>query len=245
MTLPRLANLRALLLDLDDTILDDRSGLHAAWSATADFASERREGLSPEDLRAAISVVTEWFWSDPERERRGRLDLLAARREVIAGALARLDIVDADLAGRAACVYTRRREESECMMPGAGEALVRLRRALPHLALVTNGATRPQRAKIERFDLAGCFDHIQLEGEFGAGKPEPEVYRNVMRILGVDADACLMVGDNFRCDVVGALDAGMHAAWVDVVQSGEPPGAAPRPFATVASLAELADRLGA
>lgn len=243
MTLPALTKLRALLLDLDDTILDDRSGLHAAWSATADFTCRQHEGLSPEAFRAAISVVTEWFWSDPARERRGRLDLLAARRDIIRSALARMAVVDTDLAERAAHYYTRRREECQRMAAGAREALVRLRRAFPRLALVTNGATRPQRAKIERFDLAGWFDHIQLEGEFGAGKPEPEVYCNVMRVLGVDADACLMAGDNFRCDVVGALDVGMHAAWIDVEGRAEPPGAAPRPFATVSSLAELAERL--
>ena len=244
MELPRLSDLRALLLDLDDTILDDRSGLPAAWSATVEFTCGQCERLEPEDLRAAIDGVTGWFWSDPERERRGRLDLLAARREIIGGALASLDVVDAELAGRAAHVYTRRREEGQRMATGAPEALTRLRRAFPYLALVTNGASGAQRAKLERFGLAEWFDHIQLEGEFGAGKPEPEAYRNVTRVLGVEAGACLMVGDDFRCDVVGALDAGMHAAWVDVEERGEPPGAAPGPFATVSSLAGLVDRLG-
>ena len=54
-----------------------------------------------------------------------------------------------------------------------------------------------------------------------------------------------MVGDNFRCDVLGSLAVGMHAAWIDVDGRGEPPSAAPRAHATVGSLRELAGRLGA
>jgi putative hydrolase of the HAD superfamily len=244
MALPRVADLRALLLDLDDTIPDDRSGLLPAWNVTVEFTCGECGGLSPEDLRAAISSVTNWFWSDPARERRGRLDLVEARCEIIGAALARLGIGDADLARRAAHVYTRRRDAGQRLVPGVGEALARLRGAFAHFALVTNGASLPQRAKLERFDLVDWFDHIQVEGEFGAGKPEPEVYRSVTRVLGVDPDVSLMVGDNFVCDVLGALDAGLHAAWIDVDGCGESPRPAPRSFATLSSLAELADRLG-
>ena len=41
------------------------------------------------------------------------------------------------------------------------------------LAMITNGASATQRAKIERFHLAPYFDHILIEGELGFGKPEP------------------------------------------------------------------------
>jgi putative hydrolase of the HAD superfamily len=115
---------------------------------------------------------------------------------------------------------------------------------VPRLALVTNGATRPQRAKIERFELESWFDHIQVEGEFGLGKPEPEVYRHVAASLEVRPEGCLMVGDNFRCDVLGSLAVGMHAAWIDVEGVGTPPREAPRAHATVRSLVELAELLG-
>jgi len=59
---------RALLLDLDDTILDDRSGIGGAWRVLIAFLRKERPGLPLE----AIGERTDWFWSDPERERRGR-----------------------------------------------------------------------------------------------------------------------------------------------------------------------------
>jgi putative hydrolase of the HAD superfamily len=242
--LPRLEDLQALLLDLDDTILDDRSGILSAWQATIEFAVAEHPDISSDGLAAAIEAVTRWFWSDPERERRGRLDLHAAHREIIGGAFARLAIVDPRLAERAAVHYAKKRESGYVMARGAAKALARLRVRVPKLGLVTNGAARPQRAKIERFSLSGVFDHIQVEGEFGSGKPEPEVYHHVAASLGVTPGACLMVGDNHRCDVVGALDAGLHAAWIDVDGRGAPPAPPPRPHATLSSLVELADRLG-
>lgn len=243
MALPRPDRIDALLLDLDDTILDDRSGIRGAWDAVVEVAREQRPDLEAEGLREAIAATTGWYWSDPERERRGRLDLLRARVEIVAGALERLGLRDAALAEACARRYTEHRERSYRLADGAWDALRRLRRALPRMAVVTNGATRPQRAKLDRFRLVQYFDHVQVEGEFGLGKPEPAVYRHVAASLAVEPERCLMVGDNYRCDVVGALAVGMHAAWVDVEATGRPPGPAPRPHATVRSLRELADRL--
>ena len=53
-----------------------------------------------------------------------------------------------------------------------------------------------------------------------------------------------MVGDNFEADVIGALDAGAHAAWIDLDGVGRPPTEPPRPHASVRSLAELVELLG-
>jgi len=244
MALPPLPDVDALLLDLDDTILDDRTGIRGAWRVVVDFLHAERPALLPEAIEEAIAERTEWFWSEPERERRGRLDLRSARFEILTGVLESLESPEQALAERAAELYTHHRETTCLLAEGALDALARLRSAVPLLALVTNGATRPQRAKIERFSLARYFDHIQVEGEFGLGKPEPAVYRHVAEALGARPEGCLMVGDNFRCDVVGSLSVGMSAAWIDVEGRGEPPGPAPRPHATVACLRELALRLG-
>src|ERR1044072_2138384 len=55
------------------------------------------------------------------------------------------------------------------------------------LALVTNGAADTQRAKVERFMLAHRFEHVQIEGEHGFGKPDERAYLHAMEALGVTA----------------------------------------------------------
>jgi putative hydrolase of the HAD superfamily len=242
---PRLGGrpLQALLLDLDDTILDDGGSLQASWDLATERLLAAHPDLPRERLVAELDRTKDWFWSDPERNRAGRLDLVRARSEILLRTLRAFDREDAALARAAAEALTAYREQRLRLLPGALEALARLRALAPAMALVTNGARHPQRAKIVRFELEGFFDHIQVEGEFGVGKPEPEAYENVLRTLGVAAEASCMVGDNFEADVLGAQRVGIHAVWIDKRGVGRPPGAGLREHWTIRRLQELVDRL--
>ncbi len=83
------------------------------------------------------------------------------------------------------------------------------------LALITNGAAEPQRAKVIRFALEHRFDHIQIEGEHGFGKPEERAYTHAMAALGVGPRETWMVGDNLEWEVVAPQRLGIHAIWHD------------------------------
>lgn len=238
------SHLEALCLDLDDTILDSEGSVRAAWEVVTNELLAVHPDLERPLVLAAIESATQWFWSDDERHRRGRLDLEWARREIMGRSLEALarprDTALVDALGRA---YTALRERDLWLFDGALELLERFRARFPRMALVTNGAAATQRAKIERFGLARFFDHLQVEGEFGAGKPDAEVYEHVLARLGVAPGAALMAGDNYACDVLGALAVGMHAAWIEPSGQTSPPTPAPRPHWTLRSLGELATRL--
>ena len=88
-----------------------------------------------------------------------------------------------ELAVRLADRLTAYREEEMFMFPGAHDAIDALKALGVKLALVTNGAADTQRAKVERFELAHRFDHIQIEGEHGFGKPEERAYLHAMQAL--------------------------------------------------------------
>jgi putative hydrolase of the HAD superfamily len=241
--LPDVAKLELICLDLDDTILDNQSSMAEAWRAVGERLAARAS-LEAGAVLAQLPRSTRWFWSDRERTLRGRLDLDWARREVVAHVLAALGRSDARLAEEAGRLYSEARDRGLRLHDGAREVLGRLRGRVPRLALVTNGASAVQRAKLERFELTGFFDHVQVEGEFGAGKPDPSVYANVLRVLDAAPGRCLMAGDDYEADVLGSLAAGLHAAWIDARGAGRPPLEPPRPHAVVRSLAELAERLG-
>ncbi|MEN8181702.1 MAG: HAD family hydrolase [Myxococcota bacterium] len=244
MTLPTPEQIQVLCLDLDDTILDNRSGMRSAWEAVARMLAGVHPALTPESVVEQLGRSTRWFWSDPTRVGWGRVDLPGARREIVGHVLASFSVSDAPLAEEAARTYTDLRHSSLKLQSGAHDLLDRFRRRLPRLALVTNGSAPVQREKIERFDLEPYFHHVQLEGEFGVGKPDPAVYQNVLRVFDASPEACLMVGDDYEADVLGALAVGMSAAWIDVAGRGRTPVEPPRPHATVRSLHELAERLG-
>src|SRR5262249_37058496 len=144
-----------------------------------------------------------------------------------------------DLAIRLADRFTTYREEEMFVFPGAHEAIDRLKALGVRLALVTNGAADTQRAKVERFELAHRFDHIQIEGEHGFGKPEERAYRHAMAALGVTARDTWMIGDNLEWEVEAAQRVGLYAIWIDVHGDGLPEGSTVRPDRIIRSLTEL------
>jgi putative hydrolase of the HAD superfamily len=235
--------LEAVLLDLDDTILDGRSGLDAAWDQVSYGLAERLGTVSPGAVRAQLRISSDWYWGDDERHRCGRLDLPRAREALLAHVLESLGRPDPRLAADMAETYCRLREAQLAPFPGALEALSQLRARMPALGLVTNGAAAAQRAKIERWGLAEHFDVVAIEGEVGAGKPDARHFGHALDALGVDPAATLMAGDNYACDVLGALRLGLHAVWIDRERRPEPPVAPPRPHRTLPSFVALVDAL--
>jgi len=228
--------LRALCLDLDDTILDEQSSVEPGWQHAADHWVAACPKLTREAALAELAQARQWYWEDEERERRGRVDLYRARLEIMSRALERVGLPAPKLAARLARELSHYRDTNLRLVPGARELLARLRGVVPRMALVTNGAAAPQRAKIERFALG--------EGEFGAGKPDRRVYEHALGRLGADPQESMMVGDNFVCDVIGPLALGMRAAWVDALGAGRSPQLAPGRHLTLRSILDLADHLG-
>ena len=144
-----------------------------------------------------------------------------------------------DLAVRLADRFHAYREEEMFVFPGAHDAIDALRAHGVKLALVTNGAAGPQRAKVERFALTHRFDHIQIEGEHGFGKPEERAYLHAMQALGVTAPETWMVGDNLEWEVEAPQRLGIYAIWIDVHGEGLPADSGIRPDRIIRSLTEL------
>ncbi|HSZ51771.1 MAG TPA: HAD family hydrolase [Caulobacteraceae bacterium] len=235
---------RAILFDLDDTILSAYSRPEAAWLAVAQELAESIAPLRPADAAVAIADYARAFWADPDRHREHRQDLRTARREIVGGALAQLEArgrsaFAADVAVRLADRFTDYRDEQMKLFPGAHETLDALKTAGVRLALVTNGDGPGQRRKVERFELAGRFDHIQIEGEHGFGKPEERAYLHALEALGAEAHETWMVGDNLEWEVAAPQRLGIFAIWHDPLGQGLPPDSSVRPDRIIARLEEL------
>ena len=235
---------KAILFDLDDTLISAYNRSDRAWLAIALEFSADLHPHPPAEVAAAINLSADVFWADPERHRVGRLQLLDARATIIADAfeaLAKAGRVPPGepVAQRMATRYNALREEQMHLFDGAHHVVDTFRARGVRLALVTNGAAAPQRAKVERFELTHRFHHIQIEGEHGFGKPEERAYRHALAALGVDPSETWMVGDNLEWEVVAPQRLGIHAIWHDVAGEGLPEGSTARPDRVIRSLSEL------
>jgi putative hydrolase of the HAD superfamily len=229
---------KALLLDLDDTLLAYSAGVDDSWAEACVAATLPVEAAT---LIATLAETRKWFWSgDPRRHARERVDMLGAWTKIVTEALARCGCSDAALAAAIARDFAARRREVMRLFPETRAVLDALHaRGLP-LALVTNGDALQQRDKITRHDLERYFGAIVIEGEFGCGKPEERVYREALGRLGVGSDGVWMVGDHLEWDVLAPQRLGLVGVWVDREGAGLPPAYADaRPHRIIRSLSEL------
>jgi putative hydrolase of the HAD superfamily len=230
--------MKALLIDLDDTLLDYTGGVEGSWSEAC-AAVAAPEGIDPAALVPAIARSRRWFWDDPVRHRVERIDMMGAWTKIAAHALAGLGRDEGALAGRIAECFAAHRWQCMRLFPGVAGALGRLReRGLP-LGLVTNGDRRQQRRKIEHFDLERYFDVIVIEGEFGVGKPDEAVYRHALAALAAQAGDAWMVGDNLEWDVAAPQRLGLRGVWVDAPGRGLPEPSPVVPHRIVRAFTEL------
>jgi putative hydrolase of the HAD superfamily len=254
----------AVLLDLDETILFDHEANEAALAATTGHAA-RVAGVDPACLSAAVreEALALWqagphpdwcddigtseveglrsrFEGDDPRMVEMRTWGPGFRRESWRLALHRCGIDDEGLAAVLDERFEAERAATNPWLPGAEAALDRLAERY-RLAIVTNGIVDVQREKLVRTGLLGRFDAIVISAEVGRGKPHRSVYDEALRRLGVRAESCIMVGDNFAKDVAGAQALGIRGVWI---ANGQPsPDPSVTPFLTVDSLAELPDLL--
>jgi len=228
---------RVVLVDLDDTILRYGVGGEGLWPEVVEGFAHVLP-VAPERLLAALAAVREAIWADPERSRLARLDMFAARRAILAQAFDHLGLSsECELVREVADAYSSEREARVAPFPGALEALAELRFRGHRLGLLTNGGARLQRAKIERYGLARCFDALRIEGEVGVGKPASAAFGGALAALGAAPSEACMVGDDLEADIAGAERAGLSSVWV---HHGRPlPAGADRPGRSIRAVADL------
>jgi putative hydrolase of the HAD superfamily len=185
---------RAVVFDLDDTIYPYRRFTLSGFAEVARHL-ERAHGL---DARLGFSAMT------------GASRGLDRGREIQA-CLAQHDLPIA-LASELLDLF--RHHQPRLRLPrSAARALATLRRGGWRVGVLTNGQPSIQRRKVDALGLAPYVDAIVYAAACGRGlgKPEPEAFAEIARQVQVPASRVVFVGNDERCDVQGAIDAGMRA----------------------------------
>jgi putative hydrolase of the HAD superfamily len=82
------------------------------------------------------------------------------------------------------------------------------------LGLISN-VEQDMNETLTRLNLDSWLDIIVTSLDAGAGKPQPEIFREALRRAGVHADEALYIGDQYRVDVLGARSAGITGILID------------------------------
>ena len=134
-------------------------------------------------------------------------------------------------------VYLEHLGRGAYLIDGAAEIVERLASGT-RLALLTNGLSRVQRARLSRTPFAARFDQVIISEEVGSRKPEPAIFAELLgRFAGIPAERTLMVGDSLTSDIRGGINAGMDTCWFNPV--GLPADPEIRPAWEIRHLSEL------
>lgn len=230
---------KAIMFDMDDTIISFDGVCEAAWDKVCKDFTSNTGMFETKKLVDTIHEMREWYWSDETRHRIGRLNLDEARRDVVRLAFKELGVSNDEQAVELADNYTKTQEEMIYIFPKAEETLHELTKRGVKLALITNGNTIKQRAKIDRFNLERFFNICLVEGEVGFGKPDIRVYELALEKLEVDAREAWMVGDNLVWDVGAPQKLGIYSIWNDYRRIGLSLGSKIIPDRIINDISEL------
>lgn len=106
------------------------------------------------------------------------------------------------------------------------------------LGLISNfGIPECGRKLLDIFRMKEYFDLIVISAEVNQRKPNPRIFKNALRRLGVDASRAVFVGDMVDLDVVGPQSVGMKTILIERRPTRE--GGVAKPDVTVKNLSEL------
>jgi phosphoglycolate phosphatase len=184
-------SVRALIFDLDGTLIDSKRDL--IHSVNAMLRELGRGELAEETISGYIGhgapqlVARALGDGCTEEERRRALEFFLR-------------------------YYETHKMDTTCAYPGVGETLEKLA-GMP-MAVLTNKPVRISVRILDAMGLAKYFRAIYGGNSFESKKPDPLGARTILRELGVEPREALLVGDS-EVDVRTARNAGMLAAAVN------------------------------
>lgn len=228
-----LARIKAISLDLDDTLWPVRPTIERAEQALQMWltvhAPETAQLCRNAETRMAIRKHVNAQYSQYAH------DLSFLRLEAIRESL-RLAGNALDLAEPAFDVFFSYRHQVT-LYEGVQDALQRLATRYPLIA-VSNG-----NADVFKTDAAEHFRAAVSARDVGVAKPDPRIFHVAAMHVSLTPQDVLHVGDDVAADVLGAWNAGMQAVWLNrdglVWEHGKPAAL------TVRHLSELCHHLQA
>jgi len=201
--------LRGVLLDLDDTLLDQRGAVRHALRAWLPGL-----GVTPTPALHQLWVDLQEHHLVAWRER--TVTFREQRRRRLRDFLPAIGVpyAESDL-DRVFAGYLAAYQQAYTLFDDVPALLTALRTAGLATAVLTNGIIEQQHDKIARVGLTGRLGPIFTAESLGAAKPDPAAFTSACAQWGHSPSTVLSVGDRHDLDVQPARAAGLHAVHLD------------------------------
>ena len=206
--------IRALILDLDNTIIDFvRLKRNAIDSGLSSMAEAGMIFDKEEAQKRIMEIYEEKGWEYQEVFN----DFILETNN---------GILDYKFLASGIVGYRRAKEVSLVPYPQVTSTLFKLAKRGLKLGIVSDAPSREAWLRLCYLNLHNVFDEVVTSTDTGKLKPAPEPFKEILRRLQVNADEALMIGDWPERDMVGAAAVGMKSVFArygdsfDTIDSG-------------------------
>lgn len=231
--------IKTVIFDLDDTLLWDEKSVELAFEETCKHAQTKYD-VDPKQLEIRVrenakkiyaSYPTyeftktiginefEGLWGDfPDEggmfpELRELVPVY--RKDAWTQGLKDLGIDDEKFGEELGETFPEERKKSARLYDDSLEILKTLENDY-ELVLLTNGSPALQNLKLELSpSLIPFFSHTVISGDFGKGKPDVSIFEHTLGLAEREKEDVIMVGDNLKTDILGAVRTGIISVWVN------------------------------
>lgn len=188
--------IKAVIFDLDNTLVDFMAMKRQAIAAAIDSMIDAGLGLTREEAQARIDAI----YQERGIEFQNVFDQLL------------YDVfqkVDYKILSAGIIAYRRAREAALVPYPHVNMTLVSLLKRGIKLAVISDAPGREAWLRLCYLNFHHIFDHVITFDDTGERKPSPIPFLKALELLQVQPREAIMVGDWAERDVVGAAQVGM------------------------------------
>lgn len=203
-------DLKHIFLDLDRTLWDFETNSHEELINLYHSHHLHQRGISlPEEFIKIYKQINEDCW---ERYRNNKLSKEKLRGERFYLSLNYFGIDNLNLANKIGEDYVKNSPYRTKVISGTFELLDHLSKNY-NLHIITNGFEEVQHIKLKESGLAKYFEQVITSEEAGAKKPAKKVFEFALMKSSARVEESVMVGDDLKTDIEGAIDIGMKSIY--------------------------------
>ncbi|GLJ38338.1 hypothetical protein SUGI_0780880 [Cryptomeria japonica] len=206
-------SIKAVLFDLDDTLVLTHTADKAAHQAVMELLSRREHPFL--DQQAIIDAFVKGFINQPW-DPNHQIDVTEWRAQIWCRALEAQAIRDIELAREIQHCFDTTRMASFQWAPEVEQIVQRIKLKGIKVGIITNGHPKVQRAKLSACRADEIFNTILVGGEEVHQKPHKSIFLKACELVGTRPEESVMVGDSLKTDIQGGINAGyLSTVWIN------------------------------
>ncbi|KAA0990258.1 YjjG family noncanonical pyrimidine nucleotidase [Dyadobacter aurulentus] len=202
-----------IFFDLDHTLWDFEKNSSESLEEIFHRLALQQQGIqSMEAFIACFLKINTSLWDAFDR---GQLHHTYIRQERFKLVFAELGVQCPENHEEIGEMYLRALPDKKHLLEGALELLTYAQAAGYRMHIITNGFNEIQVRKITSSQISHFFDNMITFDTANAKKPDRQIFEYAMETANTSPEECVMVGDNWVADIMGAKQVGIDTVYLN------------------------------